>query len=190
MKQSLRQKIIKLRENQPLSQKTKKEIKIHQNLTKLNQFSSAHTILLYSSFRGEVSLREIKKQCIKNKTLVLPKVDKRKNELKLYEIPDLTYLQKGFAGIMEAPEHLKEISPKKIDLTIIPGVAFDKKGNRIGFGQGFYDKLIPNLNCPKIAVAFEFQLVDKIPTETHDKPIDIIITEERTIITQKNHSSH
>lgn len=181
MKQTIRQQIIALRENHSIEHKTEKESQIDKRLTDLPQFKSAHTILLYASFRGEVSLRSIKKHCVKHKRLVLPKVDKEKNELKLYEIPDLDYLQKGFAGILEAPDHLTEVTPKEIELAVIPGVAFDTHGNRLGFGQGFYDRILNQLTCPKIAVAFEFQIVEEIPTEPHDQPIDIIVTEKRTI---------
>ncbi len=181
MKQNLRQRIIDLRENQDATAKSEKEKLIDEKVSNLEVFKKAQTVLLYAAFRGEVSLRELKKKTIQHKTLVLPKVDKSKTQLHLYEIPDLDYLQSGYAGILEAPENLKTITENKIDLAIIPGVAFDTNGNRIGFGQGFYDRLLTQLKCPIIAPAFEFQIVDQVPTEPHDLPVDLIITEQRVI---------
>ena len=69
----------------------------------------------------------------------------------------------------------KEISTDKIDLIIVPGVTFDKDGNRLGHGKGYYDRILEKLKVPKIGLAFEFQIVDKVPSESHDEKLDYII---------------
>ncbi len=181
MKQALRQKIFTLRDAHEPAVKLEREDAIDEKITSLPEFQNAHTILLYSAVRGEVSLQNIKEKFISDKKLVLPKVIKDTKELKLYEIPNLEYLESGYAGILEPPEHLPEIQPDEIDLAIIPGVAFDLKGNRLGFGQGFYDRLLKKIDCRTIAPAFEFQVTDELPAEDHDMPVDIVVTEERTI---------
>ena len=83
-------------------------------------------------------------------------------------------------GILE-PVKIIEKSPNKIDLIIVPGIGFDKRGNRLGHGKGYYDKLLRKLKTIKIGLAFELQIVDQIPTDENDVPVDLIITEERII---------
>ncbi len=76
---------------------------------------------------------------------------------------------------------IKLISINKIDLVIVPGIGFDQRGNRIGHGEGFYDRLLKNTNIFTIALAYEFQIIEKIPIDKYDTPVDIIITEKRVI---------
>ncbi len=88
----------------------------------------------------------------------------------------------GSYGILEPrTEKIRKTRVEDIDLIIVPGVAFDKKGNRIGHGKGYYDRLLDKTNATKIGLAFEFQLLKEIPTDKHDLPIDILITEKRII---------
>jgi 5-formyltetrahydrofolate cyclo-ligase len=92
-------------------------------------------------------------------------------------------LQVGSYGILEPrPDKIKEASIDKIDLIIVPGVGFDLSGHRIGHGKGYYDNLLKiSKNHLHIGLAFEFQIVDKIPIESHDLPVKRIITERRII---------
>ena len=69
-------------------------------------------------------------------------------------------------------------SRPRLDLIIVPAVAFDRRGNRLGRGKGFYDRLLQKAKCPKIGIAYHFQLLDEIPAEPHDIPMDKIITEQ------------
>lgn len=69
------------------------------------------------------------------------------------------------------------IAPSAIDLALVPGIAFDKNGHRIGYGKGYYDGLMTQLKCPKFALAYELQIVDNIPAQKHDIPVDGILTE-------------
>ena len=90
-------------------------------------------------------------------------------------------------GILEPKkDKIKNISSDKIDLIIVPGVAFDLKGNRMGHGKGYYDRFLNLVKSTSIGLAFEFQIIENIPVESHDKPIDMIITEKR-IIKSLNH---
>jgi 5-formyltetrahydrofolate cyclo-ligase len=81
------------------------------------------------------------------------------------------------------PARCKLVPIEHIDIAIIPGIAFDEKGGRIGSGKGYYDRMIPDLaiTTRKVALAFEEQVVQQIPMESHDKHVDIIITDERII---------
>lgn len=179
-KQKIRQQILSLRQIQSSSEKSRKEIAIHQQVLALPIFQTAQKVLLYASFKGEVSLKPIKEFCIQNKKLILPKVIAN-NQLSLHQITNLNQLQPGFAQIPEVSTDSPTITTSEIDFAIIPGVAFDKFGNRVGFGQGYYDRLLQKLSCPIVAVAFDFQVIATLPTEPHDQKVNYLITETNTI---------
>ena len=120
------------------------------------------------------------KEALNEKKVVVPISNKKDCSLTLSELKDWDDLEASSYGILEPKkEKIKEISIDEIDLIIVPGVAFDKFGNRLGHGKGYYDRLLKNANTTIIGLAFEFQTIEKIPTDEHDKPVDIIITEDR-----------
>jgi 5-formyltetrahydrofolate cyclo-ligase len=115
---------------------------------------------------------------------VLPRVDKDRNRLELYEIKGMTELKGGYMGIPE-PSLTKDrlMDVNDIDAMIIPGVGFDLSGNRLGYGGGYYDILLAKLTkrIPLIALAYEEQIVESIPPEPYDRKVTIIITDKRII---------
>jgi 5-formyltetrahydrofolate cyclo-ligase len=118
------------------------------------------------------------------KRVLVPKVDKQRHRLRLYEINDLKELSPGYMGIHEPSlpdERLREIND--IDLIIIPGTGFDFSGNRLGYGAGYYDTLLSDVKkkFPFVALAYEEQLIDSIPAELHDVKVDIIITDRKVM---------
>lgn len=86
-------------------------------------------------------------------------------------------LKKGAYGILE-PSVVKTADEKDIDVILVPGLAFDRHGGRMGFGKGYYDRLLETSIAVKIGLCYDFQLFDTIPTESHDVPMDFIITEK------------
>ncbi len=109
----------------------------------------------------------------------LPKIDG--SRLQVLRFTKTTVLKKGPFGILQP--HCGNIlkNPSLLDLVIVPGLAFDLSGNRVGYGKGYYDKLLEKLNCFKISPCFEFQVYNSIQTELHDISVDILITEKRII---------
>ena len=101
--------------------------------------------------------------------------------LEICQIKNISQLQKSHKKILEPHKDCQKIAPEKIDLIIVPGIAFDKQKNRIGYGDGFYDRLLKKTKCPTIALAYEFQIVHNIPGEKHDVKVDQIITEKRIL---------
>ncbi|MCX7658787.1 MAG: 5-formyltetrahydrofolate cyclo-ligase, partial [Oscillospiraceae bacterium] len=101
------------------------------------------------------------------------------------EIKDVeAELAKGCYGILEPVKELaRRVPPENLDMVIVPGVAFDLKKNRIGYGGGYYDRFLKKMrfNCLKVGIAFEFQIVPEIPASENDVPVDIIVTEKRII---------
>ena len=142
--------------------------------------------LLYLGHSKEFNTSRTIQRCLKlNKVIALPAFDVDKKEIKLMKVdkPE-TDLIEGPRDILEPdPEKCKTLPVDCIDIAIIPGVAFDEKGARIGGGTGFYDRLIPDLpiTTRKVALAFEDQIIQQIPMESHDKYVDIIVTDKRII---------
>ena len=126
----------------------------------------------------------IKESIESGKRVLLPKVDRENKMLRLYEIKDIGELSPGYMGIPE-PSLTDErmMSPEDVDLVVIPGVAYDSAGNRIGYGGGYYDRLLSQTEKKLLVVApaFEEQIVDQIPAEEHDVKVDIIVTDKRIL---------
>jgi len=176
-KDEIRKRILKIRDSLSPSLVLLKSKKIKEILFELKEFKCAENILFYYSFRSEVRTDIMIKDC--KKRVFLPKV--KGKELEILEIKSLNDLKPGYCGILE-PTSENPVSPDEIDLVIVPGVCFDKRGFRIGYGSGYYDRLLPLLNCKKIGIAFSLQIVDKIPNTINDIRVDKIITEDGPII--------
>ncbi len=115
--------------------------------------------------------------------VILPKVAGK--ELALFEIKDFDRdVGPGALGIPE-PRAFTPARLNDVDLIIVPGAAFDERGNRIGYGAGFYDKLLADRKKPTIALAFELQITSTVPSTDHDIPIKKIVTEKRVITAQR-----
>lgn len=160
--------------------------RIEKRLFDFANFLEANIVLLYINSNCEVNSLEIIKKCLNYKKIViLPAFVTTKYEMKLMKIDNLnTDLTLGSRNIYEPdPNQCNVVPIECIDIAIIPGIAFDEKGGRIGSGDGYYDRLIPKLSITtrKVALTFEDQIVPQIQMEAHDRHVDIIITEKRII---------
>ena len=138
----------------------------------LEEFRNASTVLAFWSLPDEIDTHEIVVKWASAKRMVLPKVVGDSLVLRAYEP---LAMAPGAYGILEPTDEAPEVDPSEIDLAIIPGVAFDVHGHRLGRGKGYYDRLMPELSCPKLGVALPYQIVDEVPVEDHDIPVDKII---------------
>lgn len=142
-------------------------------------YEDAGTVCCYASFGSEVPTEEIIEESLRRgKCAAVPKVT-GKQKMKFALIHSMADLKAGFHGIPEPESWCREI-PKcgsKL-LVIVPGVVFDRAGNRIGYGGGYYDSYLKQADCIKVGVAFDFQCVEQIVPEVHDVPVDYIITEK------------
>ena len=159
---------------------------IENRLFEFANFLESKIVLLYISGINEVhSEALIKRAFDHNKIVVLPKGDNGSKNIFLYKIDDYPKgMRTGADGKLEPnPEKCRKVPIDCIDIAIIPGVAFDEKGGRVGPGDGFYDRLIPHLpiTTRKVALALDNQVLLQVPAESHDKQVDIIITEKRII---------
>jgi 5-formyltetrahydrofolate cyclo-ligase len=168
------------------SEAKNKTRQIENRIFDFANFLEANIVLLYINTASEVNSQQIIAKCFGyNKIVILPAFDTDTHETKLMKVDNLdTDLKPGPRGILEPDENRCNVVPIEcIDIAIIPGVAFDEKGGRIGCGEGYYDRLIPKLSITtrKVALAFETQIIRQIQMEPHDKHVDIIITEKRII---------
>ena len=169
-----------------VKERAEKTKAIEDRLFDFANFLEANISLLYMNGRYEVETKNIINKTLEyNKIVVLPAYTMEKHKTRLMKIDNMdTNLISGPKGVLEPDENkCKEVPIECIDIAIIPGIAFDEKGARIGSGTGFYDRLIPELpiTTRKVALAFEDQIIQQIPMESHDKHVDIIVTNERII---------
>ena len=191
LKKNLREKLLRKRDSIEPDEKRKKEASIRKRLYASTDFRKAKSILFYASFRSEAATIQCITHALKlKKMIMLPLVDRKKKTLRIFQIKNVSDLKSGFMGIPEpAANNNNERLMNELDIAIIPGAAFDLKGNRLGYGAGYYDKLFSGTQHPKpvlIALAFEEQIVPEIPSYRHDIKMDKIITDKRTIVCKKN----
>jgi 5-formyltetrahydrofolate cyclo-ligase len=143
-------------------------------LEKMDVFKKACTILAYWPIKGEVDLRELLRRWQDKKRFLLPVVKDDYLEIRSFE--GESALEKGRSyGILE-PTSASFLALGQIDLVLVPGVAFDGEGYRLGRGKAYYDRLLPKMpQAHKLGVAFSFQMVDKVPSESHDALMDAVV---------------
>ncbi len=182
MKEKLRKKIKEKRKKQSKEENRKKSKEIKERLFSLKEFKEAETVLFYISYNSEVFTHDIILESFYKKNIIVPISNPVDCTLILSHLKNWEELNVGSYGILEPRvEKIRKTNIEDIELIIVPGVAFDEKGNRLGHGKGYYDKLLDKTNATKIGLAFEFQISENIPTGKHDKPVDMIITEKRII---------
>lgn len=157
-----------------------KSLIIQQKLMDLPEFQSAQTVMLFLNFREEVETTAMAEAIIAGeKKLVLPRCAPHSKLLPI-EVRDLNQdIEPGAYGIREPKLTLGVVEPSDIDLIVVPGSGFDLQGNRLGYGGGYYDRFFMLLNplIPKIALAFECQIIPNVPVDKHDAKMTMLITE-------------
>ena len=158
---------------------------IAAGLTALPSFGLARTVLVTMPFRSEWDSRLLASAALAaGKAVVSPRVDTATRMLALHRIADLEVdVASGYRAIPEPLPLCPEVAAAAIDWVLVPGVAFDEAGRRLGYGGGYYDRLLPLLprSASRVAGAFEAQMVARVPTGPHDLAVDCIVTEARTI---------
>jgi len=151
---------------------------VQSALVESSFFTEADCLALYSPTRGEVateSLFFIARQT--KKKICFPRVEG--GRMVFVEVNDLMSLRKGAFGVLE-PSGESIIPVAALDLMVIPGLAFDRYGNRLGYGKGFYDRELHSVGFSGVLIGlcYRFQLVDRLPVEAHDVPVDHLVTEQ------------
>ncbi|OYT27742.1 5-formyltetrahydrofolate cyclo-ligase [Thermoplasmatales archaeon ex4572_165] len=182
MKEKLRKEIKQKRRNISKEENRKKSKEIKEKLFGLKEYKDAKIVLFYVSYDGEVFTHELIKEALDDKKVVVPISNKKDCSLSLSILEFWDDLIEGPYRILEPKKDcIKEISIDEIDLIVVPGVAFDENGNRLGHGKGYYDRLLEKTKAKTVGLAFEFQIVKNIPTDRNDVPVDLIITKDRIV---------
>ena len=169
---------------QSQTQLTAHSIALLEQLEKHPHFIAAQTVLLYHSLGDEVQTHDFIEKWCTHKQILLPVV--QGDELELRHYTGKGCLNKG-AFHIEEPMGAAYTDYTHIELSIIPGMAFDRNGNRLGRGKGYYDKLLSKLTSYNIGICYRFQAKDEIPCEPFDIPMDEVWTEEGCF-TEKQYS--
>ncbi len=182
-KQEVRQKLL-----ERLLSLTKNEIKrrsknVEDKLSELPLYKKAKVIMVYYPLRGEVDILSKVRRDLGNKRFCFPVMDLEAKNLRIFEITNLDQdFIPGSRGVMQPDtERTKEVDIKEIDMVVVPGLAFDKEKNRLGRGAGFYDRFLQNITTPtkKVGIAFEFQILENLPTNlSWDQKVDTIVSEK------------
>jgi 5-formyltetrahydrofolate cyclo-ligase len=142
----------------------------------------SRVVLGYASFRQEVDTFPLLEEVLaRGKELVLPRVVRASRSLHLLRVKDLAAdLRPGYQGILEPdPARCSSVDPGLIDLVLVPGVVFDRRGFRLGYGGGYYDRLLASLpRAVRVGLAFSLQVVEELPVLPHDLPVDVLVTED------------
>lgn len=161
--------------------KIKAAAEVFEKLENSAAFTVAEKVLLYHSLPDELSTREFLAKWGTRKNFFLPRVNGVNLDILPYEE---SKLHLG-AFQIEEPVGDEVVPVGQIDLIIVPAVAYDRSGNRLGRGKGFYDRLLSQTSATKIGVGYDFQLVDEIETEPHDIPVDIVITQSHHLVIRR-----
>lgn len=152
--------------------------RIYMNIIKWDLYIPAKTIMLYSDIRKEVKTEKLIQYSIENnKTVVMPKCLTDSRDIIPCIINNIADLEKGEYGILE-PKTDFIADKSDIDIVFVPGVAFDKKGYRLGYGAGYYDRFLTRYNGVKVGLCYEIQLTECSFKENHDVQMDYLVTEK------------
>ena len=159
---------------------------IFNRLKETEYYKNANNIFVFISFGSELDTHEFIKEAIEEgKNILVPITIHKSREMIPSLLKDFNELEPGYFNILgPKKEFERHVDPQEIDLVVVPGAVFDNRGYRVGYGGGFYDRFLSTKvrkEVPKIAVGFDFQVIDKVPTEEFDFPVDFIITDKRII---------
>lgn len=178
-KKILRREFLAKRASIPQAERDRVSRALIKKFTATEIYRGAKIIMAYASTPEELQLDELFAACFEEcKTLAIPLIV-GKGIMQAVEVPCFDALEVGAFGIRTVnQERRKFIEPAQIDCVIVPGAAFEVHGGRLGLGGGYYDRFLPRtVNATKVALAYDFQLVDALPLEPHDVRVDLILSE-------------
>ncbi len=185
--QNLRKTMLARRDELPVAEQVEKSEKILVSLLELPEIQKSSTIFVYVNFRSEVQTLPFLRWCIQQgKRVTVPLTLVRERQLQAIRITDPDKdLGLGYCGIPEPVLDLRrtmEIDPASIDVVVIPGSVFDRRGGRLGYGGGYYDRFLSRdaPGATRIALAYELQLIETVELQPHDQLMDRLITEQNS----------
>jgi 5-formyltetrahydrofolate cyclo-ligase len=180
-KRELRKRVRALLEGQEASERRRRSLAVDEKLFALDAFKKATSVCFYVAMPHEVDTAPMIDRAIAaGMRVTVPRCDMKTIELSLYEIRHRADLKAGTWGIYEPEPHPERlVDPKDVRCVVVPGVAFDAAGNRVGNGKGFYDRFLKKISpdALKVGLGYSFQLVPRVPVDAHDVKLDLILTD-------------
>jgi 5-formyltetrahydrofolate cyclo-ligase len=185
-KQAMRARVAAARDALDATWRTWASDAMVRRIAALPTFVDARTVLLTAPFRSEWDAAPLIDLALAaGKTVVLPRVDEPARMLELCRIRDAKRdIVAGFRGLPEPAAHCERVPAVAVDWVLVPGVAFDRSGARLGYGGGYYDRMLPLLpeRVTRVAGAFSAQIVDQVPSAPHDIRMDTVVTEGGVLV--------
>ncbi len=184
-KADLRKRLHGLRNALTPEERARNSDSITRTILSLAAYGEARTLMAYMTFGSEfLTDALIRDALLQSKTLVFPRIDRKQNRLETYAVRDMDNdLAAGPWGILEPhPERCRPIPISEVDFILVPGLGFDVRGDRLGYGRGYYDRLLKGRSphASLVAAAYSIQVLDSIPVDEYDVPIDTVVTEAAT----------
>ncbi len=181
-KSALRKMVLGQREAMDAGARAALSRAITLDIAALDAYRRSRVVMAYVSFGSEFQTGDVIRHVLDaGKTLVLPRINRARRALEIYEVREpVRDLEPGGWGILEPrPDRCARVEMDIVDVVLVPGLAFDARGWRLGYGGGYYDRLLGGLTArpPLVAGAFEAQMVGAVPIGAHDVPMDIVVTE-------------
>lgn len=179
-KRALRALITERRDAIPAAERRRQSEALHARIRARAEWQKAGVVMLYLGIKSEFDPQALVEEALtEGKTVLLPRILKLARRLEIRSVRSLSHdLVPGAWGLQEPdPKTCPEAALASIDLILVPGLAFDRHGHRLGYGAGYYDRLLsdPHLQACKIAALFLEQFVDSIPVEAHDQAVDVLL---------------
>jgi 5-formyltetrahydrofolate cyclo-ligase len=187
-KRSLRSRMLLQRRQLPEAEVLHRSFAAQQRLLKLESYRQARTIAFYSPIHNEVSTVQLLRDALANRrSVVMPQV--AGNDLVFRLIHSLEDLAPGSFGILEPKADTEPIAAQRLDMILLPGVAFDRRGHRLGYGKGYYDRALSTAGnrAKRVGLAYDFQLVGQLPVFAHDMQLDLLVTETQVLRFDSDH---
>jgi 5-formyltetrahydrofolate cyclo-ligase len=182
VKDEIRQRMRQVRKALPAAAREERSARIHAALFARDEWKRAEVVMLFASMRTEVDTRGMERRArAEGKTVLCPRLseDQQEIEPRVWEEGVAPFEQGRLAP--EPPPDAPAFDPARIDLVVVPALAVDPRGARIGYGKGFYDRLLARLPARRVAVAFDFQLIAEVPETAGDQRVDVILTDARAL---------
>ena len=176
-KQALRQHLLAVRQAQSEVEQAAKSRRIRQHLETLPFYKNALLVMYYVAAHGEASLNPLIQGSLEQKMVLLPRTNLETKMIEPYELRKWEDLRPAPFGLSEPPQD-QWLPPEFLELVLVPGVAFDRAGNRLGHGYGYYDRFLKGTHAVRVGIAYQFQIVDKVPVGPWDQEMDVVVTEE------------
>ena len=188
-KKSIRKNILEARNNLDTHEKKKMDNIIEKKFLNSKEYICAKNIFIYISYGSEINTKNIILKAIKdNKNVYVPRTEIKTRNMDAVNIISFDKLIRNPYGILEPSNEELSIDPNELDLIVVPGVAFDNNKGRMGYGAGYYDRYFSKISekyykrINKVALAYDFQIIDHIPMDKNDVPVDSIITTSKIIL--------